>query len=81
MIGNLKEKLRDLAARRRGRAPRPPIESQRVVCLETGVVYESLATAAKAVGLKDGASLSACLRGKALTAGGFHWTFADEDPN
>ena len=54
---------------------------KRVVCLETGVVYESLATAAKAVGLKDGASLSACLRGKALTAGGFHWAFADEDPD
>ena len=52
-----------------------------VVCLETGVVYESLATAAKAVGLKDGASLSACLRGKAMTAGGFHWAFADGDPD
>lgn len=54
---------------------------KRVVCLETGIVYESLATAAKAVGLKDGASLSACLRGKAMTAGGFHWAFADGDPD
>ena len=61
-------------ARRDGR-------SKRVVCIETGVVYESLATAAKAVGLKNGASLSNCLRGKAMTAGGFHWVFADGDPD
>ena len=61
-------------ARRDGR-------SKRVVCIETGVVYESLATAAKAVGLKNGASLSNCLRGKAKTAGGFHWAFADGDPD
>ena len=51
--------------------------SKRVVCLETGEVYESMSAAAKAVGLKGGASLSACLRGKAMTAGGFHWAFAD----
>ena len=52
---------------------------KRVVCLETGVVYESLTAAAKAVGLKSATSLSACLRDKAMTAGGFHWAFADGD--
>ena len=54
---------------------------KRVVCLETGVVYESSSAAAKAVGLKSGTSLSACLGGKAMTAGGFHWAFADGDPD
>lgn len=52
-----------------------------VICLETGEVFESAAAAAKAVGLKGSSSLSACLRGKAMTAGGFHWAFADGDPD
>lgn len=72
MIGNLKEKLRDIAARRRGRAPRPPIESQRVVCLETGEAYENVATAAREVGTAKLGILN-CMEGSQLTAGGFHW--------
>lgn len=72
MIGNLKEKLRDLAAMRRGRASRPPLESHRVVCLETGEAYENAATAAREAGTATSGILN-CMEGSQLTAGGFHW--------
>lgn len=72
MIGNLKEKLRDLAAMRRGRASRPPLESHRVVCLETGEAYENAATAAREAGTAKSGILN-CMEGSQLTAGGFHW--------
>lgn len=80
MIGNLKEKLRDLVARRRGRALRPTLESQRVVCLETGEAYENAEAAAREAGTAKSGILN-CMEGSQLTAGGFHWAFADEDPD
>lgn len=46
-----------------------------VKCLETGEVFESIAAAT----LKyPKSSISACLRGKQLTAGGFHWEYIEE---
>ena len=55
--------------------------AKRVVCLETGEVYESAYAAAKAVFISSSSSIVGCLKGKQRTAGGFHWAFADGDPD
>lgn len=47
-----------------------------VVCVETGVVYSSLREAAKAIN-RSWKQISECVRGNALTAGGFHWRYAE----
>ena len=59
-------------ARRRGRQPRP------VICLETGEEYESVITAAAAIG-KAYPTVKQAIRTGGL-AGGYHWTYSD-DPN
>lgn len=45
----------------------------KVLCVETGIIYNSLIEAAKAIGLKASTSITACFSGKAKTAGGYHW--------
>ena len=47
---------------------------RRVVCLETGDVYESASAAARATGLGQ-SNIASCLNGKTLTAGGLHWAY------
>lgn len=47
---------------------------KRVRCVETGAIYESVSQAARAAGVAI-ANISACARGKAKTAAGFHWNF------
>lgn len=46
-----------------------------VVCVETGVVYESIYDAAKQTGLTKN-KISYCCRGIRNKTGGFHWKFA-----
>lgn len=48
---------------------------RRVVCLETGEIFDNASEAARTVGIKCPSGISACLNGKTLTAGGLHWTF------
>lgn len=43
-----------------------------IVCVETGVVYNSVAEASLSLGL-DNSNISACALGKRHTCGGFHW--------
>lgn len=50
-------------------AGRPSIP---IICIETGVVYESINEAARKNNLQRG-NIRACLNGKAKTTGGFHW--------
>lgn len=45
-----------------------------VVCVETGVVYESMAEAARQNGIKQG-NISCVCAGKHKRAGGFHWKY------
>ena len=52
-------------------------KSKPVLCVETGVVYESLASASESVNCGKGA-ISACCRGKQELAGGFHWQFVEK---
>lgn len=47
-----------------------------VLCVETGIVYESIKAASAAVGLTEGGGIRACLRGEAQTSGGYHWAYA-----
>ena len=51
--------------------------SRRVMNIDTGEVFESVAMAAKSVG-KVGTNISACCNGKSKTAGGYHWKYVDE---
>lgn len=45
---------------------------KKVVCVETGIMYESFIAAAESIN-KTAPVISACIRGKQKTAGGFHW--------
>lgn len=51
-------------------------ESKKVVCVETGAIYESINDAAKAIG-KNKKMISNCCRNVPHynTAGGYHWQF------
>lgn len=48
----------------------------KVLCVETGVVYESCNSAARAVG-GDGSNINKCCRRTHWTHKGFHWRFAE----
>lgn len=50
---------------------------KKVVCVETGVIYPAASEAQKETGILK-ACIGACCRGERITAGGFHWTFADK---
>lgn len=45
----------------------------KILCVETGEVFQSLKDAAEAKGIKSGCYISAVLRGDQKTAGGLHW--------
>lgn len=50
-----------------------------VRCIETGIVFPTVAEAAKAVG-KNSRTISSALNGQSFTAAGYHWEFADGRP-
>lgn len=43
--------------------------------IDTGEIFDSLATAAKSIGVKIGDNIRSCCKGKQLTAGGYHWQY------
>lgn len=49
-------------------------KNRKVKCIETGVIYESIIAAAKAVYISHAAIIGAC-RGYQKTAAGFHWCY------
>ena len=51
--------------------------SKKVVCVESGKVFNSLTFAAESVGVTVGA-ISKVLHGKAKTSGGYHWEYRKE---
>lgn len=57
-------------------------ESKPVLCVETGVVYESTNAAAHSTGI-DKSPISRCCRHipHYNTAGGYHWKYLEEDEN
>lgn len=50
----------------------------RIRCVETQEVYNSVNEAATALGINR-SGISNALRGKAKTAGSYHWEYTDED--
>lgn len=52
-----------------------PNHSRRVLCEETGVVYESIRQAKIVTGFSN---IERCVRGQGKTAGGYHWKYYDE---
>ena len=48
---------------------------QRVICINTGIIYESITQAQKETGVNN---ISAVCRGKFLTAGGMQWSYYEE---
>jgi hypothetical protein len=51
-------------------------KARAVRCVETGEIFPSIRLAALSVG-KCHSHISECLRGESLTAGGYHWVYAD----
>ncbi|MBQ7475830.1 MAG: GIY-YIG nuclease family protein [Selenomonadaceae bacterium] len=51
--------------------------SKAVVCIETGKVYPNMKIAAAEIGIVPSA-ISGVIRGVNITAGGYHWRYADE---
>lgn len=51
---------------------------KRVLCVETGIIYESCAEASRKTGLSQG-NICNCCNGKKghKTCGGFHWEYVD----
>lgn len=47
---------------------------KKVLCVETGITYESVSDAARQTGISNG-NISQCCNGKRKSAGGFHWEF------
>lgn len=47
-----------------------------VICVETGILYNSATEAEKSIGISRG-TISNVLRGKSKTAGGYHWKYAE----
>lgn len=50
---------------------------KRVVCIETGIIYNNMVEAAKSIKVKRSCISSVC-RGKQHTSGGYHWAYYDE---
>lgn len=51
-------------------------KARKVICLETGVTYGCISDAYRESGI-DITSISRCCKGKAHTAGGYHWQYCD----
>lgn len=45
---------------------------KKVMCVETGEIFDSFIAAAKSIN-RDKSGISACIRGKQKTCGGYHW--------
>lgn len=52
---------------------------QKIQCIETGNIYNSLINAAKAIGLERGDKIGMCCKGKCKTAGGYHWKYYSKE--
>lgn len=50
---------------------------KQIVCVESGVVYDSALDAERITGVNKG-NISSCLTGKRKTAGGFSWQYAEK---
>lgn len=61
-----------------GWRPRADGRSRPVICIETQVIYPTQTEAARDMGINNQESISYCCLRQGITAGGYHWAFADE---
>ena len=59
-----------------GRKKTAAAHNKKIINIETGIMYESINSAALILGI-NAASISNCCRGKTKTAGGYHWKFVN----
>ncbi|MBQ3642435.1 GIY-YIG nuclease family protein [bacterium] len=52
--------------------------SKKVVCIETGVVYQSIKEASNKMNLNK-TCIGLCCNGKSITCGGYHWRFYEKE--
>ena len=52
-------------------------KTKKVICLETGIIYNSIKEAAKALDITPQA-ISCCLVGRTKTCAGYHWRYYDQ---
>ncbi|MFM0060044.1 GIY-YIG nuclease family protein [Paraburkholderia phytofirmans] len=76
----MKKMRADPAARERNTAAIRARHSKKIVCIETGVVYQSVTLAAEAVGISTG-HISSAASGKRKSAGGFTWRYPETVEN
>ena len=50
---------------------------EKVICIETGIVYESITDAARKMNVHR-SNISACVRGKHKTSCGYHWKYFEQ---
>lgn len=50
---------------------------KKVICVETGIQYDSVHEAGLAVGLKGGSTIVRACKNNDKTAGGYHWKYVD----
>ena len=51
---------------------RPP---KKIVCIETGIIYDSIAEAARQLGINNKQGISQVAKGIKRTCGGYHWKY------
>ena len=52
--------------------------AKKVICVETGIIYNSIKEAAKAVNVAK-SNISGCCRGKQKASAGYHWKYYKEE--
>lgn len=73
---HLSEEHKDKIRNTRKERDIQPVNKQKILCVETGVIYESTAEATRQLGIHNFAIRRVCY-GQRKTAGGFHWKYID----
>lgn len=55
------------------------LNSKKIICLETGIIYDSAFDAMQKLKLNSCCGISKCCNGKLKTSAGFHWSFYNEN--
>ena len=51
-----------------------PLKSKKVICIETGIIYDSIHEAERQTGIYQ-TSICQCCLGRYKTSGGYHWSY------
>lgn len=52
-------------------------QPKKILCVEVGKVFDSIAEAARCTGIKNKSGISAAASGKMRTCGGYHWKYCE----